>query len=144
MAIDTATLFAAAATHRHALSTDGPVGYIALTTGTTDYDDPDTTNGNKFKNNGKVRIHIIGATGATGTVKAVAARPCNYDDGGGHANFKHDMVTAANALDAATKEVVLGPFPPSRFNQGDGEVEIQYTGTVTNIKIAVVEEIEEA
>jgi len=103
----------------------------------------DATNGNVFKNDGNVRLIFLGNTGATGYLSVKTASECNYYGGGSdHLSYQHDMVTVASTLDASTKELVLGPFPPNIFNRGDYKsmVWVQYTGTMTGVTCAVVSE----
>jgi len=95
----------------------------------------DATNGNKFLNNGKVRLHIFGSASASADAKVTVkgGRPCSRGS-------IHDETTATGALDSAAEELILGPFDPNRFNQG-GYVEIQFSGTTTGITMNPVEEV---
>lgn len=92
--------------------------------------DIDSANGNKFANDGRVRLHFYGNTGATGQVVINSLLVCNY-------GYDHNPTTDANDLDATTKEQELGPFPTTRFNDAAGYCTVSYTGTVTGIQVAV-------
>lgn len=117
---------------------------IPLDTGTsTDFQAIDTTEGNKFQNDGNVRLLFLGASGATGQVHVRTHKQCNYFGGGSdNSAYEHDMVTTANALDSSSKEVVVGPIPPNIFNQGDyaSMAWVTYSGTMTGVTCAVVSE----
>lgn len=96
----------------------------------------DSANGNKFLNrSGKIRLRFNGATSATGTATVNQQKP-NQD------GQVRNVVTPANGLDAATKFVELGPFN-DRYNDGDGYVQVSYTGTVTNVTCSVIEDADQ-
>lgn len=93
----------------------------------------DSANGNKFANNGRVRLRFIGNTGATGQVVIDSKVVCNY-------GYDHNPTTTASVLDATTKDLELGPFPTSRFNDTAGYCYVSYTGTVTGITVQVTDD----
>ena len=101
---------------------------VALTFQALDH----ATNTYKFANhNGMVRLIFRGATSAVGSMIIPTQRTCNE-------GLDHDVTTAANALDAATKEVMCGPFDPNFFQDESGFAFIEKTGTVANVTVAVV------
>src|SRR5262245_14248398 len=93
----------------------------------------DSTNGNNFANNGKVRIRFNGAASATGTVTLIKSQKCS--DG-----FSHNAVSLANALDTTTEFLEFGPFPPDKWNDPSGLIQITYAGTVTGITANVIQD----
>ncbi len=94
----------------------------------------DVTNSNKFANNGRVRLHFYGAASAVGTVTVKGQVACEQ-------GVVHDKVTAANALDATTKELELGPFDMRHFNDSTGNVIVQFTGVMTGVTCSVIREV---
>lgn len=104
------------------------LGGRSLTMNSLDF----STNTYKFLNHkGMVRLIFQGATSATGTVTITAQTPCS-------AGIDHDDTTEANALDASTKFVEMGPFDPNIFEDGNLYAWITGTGTTTGIKVALV------
>ena len=76
----------------------------------------------QFDNNGAVILHVKNAGASPDSVVIVAQRAC---EGG----------TLHNVTVAVTNgtEAIIGPFPPSRFNDNAGRVTVthSYTTTVT-------------
>ncbi len=91
----------------------------------------DSANGNKFANNGKIRLRFRGAVSATGQATVVAQTKCNH-------GTLHNVVTPASALDTTAEEIEIGPFPIDRFNDANSDVNVTYSGTVTGITCSVV------
>ena len=86
----------------------------------------------KFPNHrGMVRAIFRGYASATGSMIIAAQVPCNQGS-------EHDLTSAANALDAASKEVKMGPFDPNHFEDADGFVFIEKSGTTTGTTVALV------
>ncbi len=86
--------------------------------------------GDEFVNTGKIVIHIKNAHADTArTVTIDTYTPCNYG-----LDTEHDVAVEI----AGQAEAVIGPFPKSRFNDGDGRVQITYS-TEADLSIAVVD-----
>ena len=91
---------------------------------------------NKVPNrSGKVRLHFYGAASATGQV-TIKQQKKNSD------GTNVDAQSATNALDTTTEELDFGPFN-DRYNDGDGNLVIQYSGTVAGIKVSVIEDADQ-
>jgi hypothetical protein len=91
-----------------------------------------TTNTYKFDNkNGNVRAIFKGAASATGQMIIPTQTKCNLGQ-------DHDDTSAANALDATTKFVEMGPFDPNFYQDGSGFAFIEKTGTVASVTVALV------
>jgi len=84
---------------------------------------------------GKVRVHFKGATGATGTVKMAQTKK-NQDGANVHAQ------SVASALDTAAEELIFGPFN-DRYNDGDGYMVIEFSGTLTGVTYSVIEDADQ-
>lgn len=86
--------------------------------------------GDSFANNGLCLLHIKNASGAPITV--------TVDDPGspapaGATQFNPDVAVIV----PAAGERLIGPFPPFRFNDSNGRVNLTYSG-VTTLTVAVV------
>jgi len=79
----------------------------------------DTSNGNKFANDGKTFLYIYnnGATGTASVNIATAATVGGYAVG--------DQAISVTT----TQEKIAGPFDPAVFNDADGNVTMTITGT---------------
>lgn len=86
--------------------------------------------GDSFQNTGKecLRIRNAGGGAITLTVVASGTDPCNY---GVAATPAHDLVQSI-PNDSAVH--VLGPFPPKKFNDVNGRVQLTYSG-VTSVTV---------
>ena len=72
-----------------------------------------------------------GCGSATGQMTIPTQRKC--DEG-----FDHDDTSAANALDATTKFVEMGPFNPNFYQDSNGFAFIEKSGTVTSVTVALI------
>ena len=72
--------------------------------------------GDQFANDGRIFIFLKNTNGATRTVTANSQSNCSQ-------GFDHDI---AVVVPATTGEKMIGPFPPSRFNDGSGNVLLTY------------------
>lgn len=85
--------------------------------------------GDEFVNNGKTFIHLKNTNAATRTVTVNSQRACDQ-------GFDHDQ---AVIIAATTGDVMIGPFPTSRFNDAAQKVQLTYSA-VTNLTIGVFSE----
>lgn len=83
-------------------------------------------NGDSFSNGGNEMFKVTngGATSITVTVKSPL--PCNY-------GYNHDVALSV----AAAATVDVGPFPPMRFNDNKGNVNVTYSA-VTSVTVSAV------
>ena len=93
------------------------VQQIALAGITPTYD-ACTADGDQFPNDGKTYIELKNTDTASQDV--VVASPTNCDQGS-----THDVTVS---IPANTDNKKIGPFPPSRFNDGNGYVQLTYSG----------------
>jgi hypothetical protein len=89
------------------------------------YSGADATNGNVFVNTGSDYL-LVENTGVGSTDVTVISVPCS------HGRVQHETKTVA-----AGATTVLGPFPPSLFNQlGTSNVHVDFTvGTGVNVAV---------
>lgn len=95
----------------------------------------DKANGNQFANssaNGNIVLLVKNASATLPVTLTITAQAdCNM-------GFSHD---AAVTVPANTPLVAIGPFPTSRFNDGNGRVQIAYTTDITDaaeVQVAAV------
>lgn len=96
-------------------------------TGTTPSYAACASGGDEFVNDGQTFIQVKNASGGELTVTVNSRTNCNQGS-------DHDV---AVAIPLTTGDKMIGPFPPSRFNNGDGKVTITYSG-VTSLTIAAI------
>lgn len=83
--------------------------------------------GDQFPNDGKTFLHFVnGATQET-TVTVNSIKACSQ-------GFDHNAVVVV----PVSTERMIGPFDRGRFNNADGEVDITYSGGVTNLTVAAI------
>jgi len=87
--------------------------------------------GDSFQNSGKELLLIDNTDGSDHTVTVDSPNTCDF---GLAANAAHD-VAAVNVV-AGTKKL-FGPFPPKRFNDSNGRVQVTYSSE-TGMKISVI------
>ena len=86
--------------------------------------------GNYFANNtGRTVLLVKNAGAGSVNVTVNSQRACDQ-------GFDHDLVVAV-ANDSVI--VAIGPFTTSRFNDGDGRVQITYSG-VSSVTVAVLDQ----
>lgn len=79
-----------------------------------------------FANDG--HVFLLVKTGATATdVTVTAQNPCSQ-------GVTHNIVVSV----AINLTMLIGPFPPARFNNASGNVTVACSGTRTNVTIAAV------
>lgn len=83
--------------------------------------------GDSFPNNGRVMLHVKNGGASPITVTIVSAKTCNF-------GFQHDITVTVNA----SSEKMIGPFPPERFNNDQGMVQVNYSA-VTSVTVAALE-----
>jgi nicotinamide mononucleotide (NMN) deamidase PncC len=91
--------------------------------------------GDSFQNSGNVYIHVKNTSGGTLTpaVKVEGQGTDNFGvSGAGGTVFDQDVNLANN------EEKVIGPFPPGRFNDANGRVQLTYPNGVTGVTVAVI------
>lgn len=86
--------------------------------------------GDQFANSGNERVLIKNGSGSPITVTFDSPATCNF---GAAAAAAHDIAVVV----AAGAETLAGPFAVDRFNDGNGNVQISYSG-VTSLTVAVV------
>lgn len=82
--------------------------------------------GDQFANTGREHIHVKNTNAATRSVTVNSQRACDQ-------GFDHDV---AVVIPATTGDVMIGPFPTERFNDGSNNVLITYSA-VTGLTIGV-------
>lgn len=82
--------------------------------------------GDKFANDGSLRLVVKNASG--GSVDVTVASPANCNQG-----VNHPVTVAV----PAAEERIIGPFRRDRFNDGDGNAAVTYTA-VTSVTVAVI------
>ncbi|WDL96402.1 hypothetical protein [Alicyclobacillus sp. ALC3] len=98
---------------------------VSLTGGTPSMAAADA-NGDAFSNDGHTMFRVTNGGVASATVTVASPQPCNY-------GYNHDVV--ANV--AAGTTVDLGPFPPTRFNDNQGNTNVTYS-EVTSLTVSPV------
>lgn len=83
--------------------------------------------GDSFPNDGATALYVKNGSGAPITVTADAPNADNF----GVVDASHDSAVAV----AAGAERLLGPYPPGRFNDANGRVQLTYSG-VTSLTVA--------
>lgn len=83
--------------------------------------------GDTFANNGRVMLHVKNGSASSITVTIVSARTCNF-------GYQHDIQVTV----PASSEKMIGPFPPERFNNDSGMVQVNYSA-VTSVTVAALE-----
>ncbi len=86
--------------------------------------------GDSFPNTGKETVHVKNGGGSEITPTFDAPGTCDF---GVAANAAHD---ASGPVPAGGTRV-YGPFAPAKFNDGNGRVQISYSG-VTTVTVAVL------
>jgi hypothetical protein len=82
--------------------------------------------GDTFDNNGSVLLWIKNAGGSPSVVTINAAGMPSGPPGAKQFDADVDV-----SVPATTGERVIGPFPPSRFNNDDGRVELAWSFTTS-------------
>lgn len=91
--------------------------------------------GDEFVNPGQTVIHIKNAHADTArTITIDTYTKCNYGK-----DTEHDVAVVVNGIAPGPNEVVIGPFPKSRFNDANGRVQITYSDAAADLTIAVVD-----
>jgi len=91
--------------------------------------------GDEFVNSGQMVIHVKnGHANASRTITIDTFTKCNYG-----MDTEHDVAVVVEGIDPGPNEVVIGPFPKSRFNDAEGKVQITYSDTAADLTIAVVD-----
>lgn len=80
--------------------------------------------GDTFDNDGKTYLHVKNGGAGSITVTINSQKQCDQ-------GFDHDLTVNINA----GAEALIGPFPPDRFNDDNGEVNVSYSGT-TSVTVA--------
>jgi hypothetical protein len=83
-------------------------------------------NGDTFSNDGRTMFKVTNGSAAAITATITSPQPCNY-------GYNHDV--AVNVAAGATVDV--GPFPPARFNNHQGNVSVSYSA-VTSVTVSPV------
>lgn len=86
--------------------------------------------GDQFSNNGLCLLHVKNASG--GSINVTIDDP-NSVNPGSATSFNPDVVVAVGA----GVEKLIGPFPPFRFNDANGMVQVAYSA-VTSVTVSVV------
>jgi hypothetical protein len=81
--------------------------------------------GDQFPNDGRTMFEVANGSGGSITVTFASQKPC--DQGSTHN-------TAVAVAAGATKRI--GPFDPTRYNDGNGMVQVTYSG-VTSLTVGV-------
>ena len=85
--------------------------------------------GDSFPNNGNTTLIVANGGGGSINVTVNCGNACSF----GVTNDAHDVVVAIAA--GATRHI--GPFTQGRFNDGNGRVNVAYSGT-TSVTVAAV------
>lgn len=83
--------------------------------------------GDQFANSGKAMLHAKNGSGGSITITVNSQVNCSQ-------GFDHDFAVAI----PAGEERMIGPFPKSRFDDANGNVQITYSA-VTSLTVAVIE-----
>lgn len=92
--------------------------------------------GDSFPNTGVEYFHIVNS-------HATLARTVTFDSPGTcsfglAANALHDVAVVVPGVDMApANRVVVGPFPRSRFNDGNERVQVTYSASGADVTVAV-------
>lgn len=82
--------------------------------------------GDSFSNDGHTMFKVTNGGASSVTVTVASPQDCNY-------GYNHDVVV--NVAAGATVDV--GPFPPARFNDNKGNVNVTYS-EVTSVTVSPV------
>lgn len=91
--------------------------------------------GDSFDNSGNQLFYVKNGGGAPITVTFDAPNPDNF----GITDNSHDAAVSV----AAGAERWVGPFPPGRFNDANGRVQVAYSG-VTTVTVGVLDPVRAA
>lgn len=92
--------------------------------------------GDQFANDGTVTFQILNS-------HATAARTVTFDspqscDFGLSANAAHDRAVVVPGVSSApANRVVIGPFPVTRYNDANGNVQVTYSDSAADLTVAV-------
>jgi hypothetical protein len=91
------------------------------------YDAADSDNGNQFQNDGRMFVHVKNETGDPATI--------TFDT-----PHQVDGLAIANraVVVADGEERMIGPFPPSIYNDGGRLVQISYTVDDAGVTLALL------
>jgi hypothetical protein len=92
------------------------------------------TTGDVFFNDGNVYLLVRNGNAANTTVTFDSPAVCNCGVG---PNAAHDLVVTCTGNASTPKIHTLGPFPPNRFNDVDGNVTV-ICAPVTDVSVAAV------
>jgi hypothetical protein len=84
--------------------------------------------GDVFPNDGKTVLHVKNANAGTCTVTINSQRPCDQ-------GADHDIVVV---VAATTGDEIIGPFLPSRFNDGSGNVVVTTYSVTASVSVAAI------
>ncbi|MGE5589203.1 MAG: hypothetical protein ACM3ZA_01030 [Bacillota bacterium] len=84
--------------------------------------------GDTFPNNGRTFLHVKNAGAAPVDVTVNSQQACNQ-------GFDHNAMASV----PAGGERIIGPFPPGRFNNSQGQCEVTYS-SVDNVTVAAISE----
>lgn len=100
--------------------------FVALSTNTT------PGNGHFFTNTGEEFVWIKNDSAQSVSVKVLCQTACSY---GGAASIHDVTITVANG-----KQMIVGKFPPGRFSDANGNVQIDVTSYTagSGVSIAVI------
>ncbi len=72
--------------------------------------------GDQFANDGRIFLHVKNSNGASRDVTINSQNNCNQ-------GFDHNITVT---VPATTGDKMIGPFPPGRFDDGSGFVQVTY------------------
>lgn len=84
--------------------------------------------GDQFANNGKTLLDVVNGGVGSITVTVASQTPCNQGS-------THNTTVAVPAGETRR----IGPFDPSRYNDGNGRVQVAYSG-VTSVTVGAFSE----
>ncbi len=83
--------------------------------------------GDQFQNDGRIFLHVKNSNVSTRVVTINSQNNCSQ-------GFDHDI---AVTIPANTGDKMIGPFPPGRFDDGSGFVQVTYS-TEVDLTIAAI------
>lgn len=86
-----------------------------------------TSTGDDFPNDGQTFFHVKNTNGSPVNVTINSIKACDQGS-------DHDIVVS---VPATTGDKMIGPFPPSRYNDGNGRVQVTYA-SVTGVTVAAI------
>lgn len=90
--------------------------------------------GDEFVNSGQMVIHLKNSNADTPRIVTIDTfTKCNYG-----LDTEHDVAVTVLGIDPGPTEVVIGPFPKSRFNDALGRVQLTYDHH-EDLNIAIVD-----